>query len=45
MKKNFPPSEKFVENSNISSFEELKSLKSQALYNPNKFWESLQNLN
>jgi len=36
----FPPSKKFAENSNISSQEELLSLKKQALDNPIQFWES-----
>ena len=39
-KRIFPPSKKFLENSNISSKEELLSLKKQALENPDKFWES-----
>ena len=36
----FPPSKKFAEHSNISSLEELLSLKKQALDNPIQFWES-----
>jgi len=39
-KRIFPPSKKFAENSNISSQEELLSLKKQALDNPFQFWES-----
>ena len=39
-KRIFPPSKKFAENSNISSQEELLSLKKQASNNPTKFWES-----
>ncbi len=38
-KRIFPPSKKFVENSNISSQEELLSLKKQASDNPIQFWE------
>ena len=39
-KRIFPPSKKFVENSNISSEEELLSLKKQSSENPIRFWES-----
>ena len=39
-KRIFPPSEKFSENSNISSQEELLSLKKRALDDPIQFWES-----
>ncbi len=39
-KRIFPPSKKFLENSNISSKEELLSLKKQASDNPIQFWES-----
>ena len=39
-KRIFPPSKIFAENSNISSQEELKSLKKQASDNPIQFWES-----
>ncbi len=39
-KRIFPPSKKFAENSNISSQEELLSLKKQAKDNPIQFWES-----
>ncbi|MDC2962897.1 acetate--CoA ligase, partial [Prochlorococcus sp. AH-736-K15] len=39
-KRVFPPSKKFVENSNISTQEELLSLKKQATDNPIQFWES-----
>jgi len=39
-KRIFPPSKKFAENSNISTQEELLSLKKQATDNPNQFWES-----
>ncbi len=39
-KRIFPPSKKFAENSNISSQEELLSLKKQASDNPIQFWES-----
>ena len=37
---NFPSIKKFAENSNISSQEELLSLKKQASDNPIQFWES-----
>ncbi len=40
-KRIFPPSKKFAEKSNISSQEELLSLKKQASDNPIQFWESL----
>ncbi len=39
-KRIFPPSKKFAENSNISTQEELLSLKKQATDNPIQFWES-----
>ncbi len=39
-KRIFPPSKIFVENSNISSQEELLSLKKQASENPIQFWDS-----
>ncbi|WP_075507797.1 acetate--CoA ligase [Prochlorococcus marinus] len=39
-KRIFPPSKKFAENSNISSQEELLSLRKQASDNPIQFWES-----
>ncbi|AIQ94685.1 acetate--CoA ligase [Prochlorococcus sp. MIT 0604] len=39
-KRIFPPTKKFAENSNISSQEELLSLKKQASDNPIQFWES-----
>ena len=39
-KRIFPPSKKFAENSNISSQEELLSLKKQASDNPTQFWKS-----
>ena len=39
-KRIFPPSKKFAENSNISSQEELLSLKKQASDNSIQFWES-----
>ncbi len=39
-KRIFPPSKKFAENSNISTQEELLSLKKQASNNPIQFWES-----
>ncbi len=39
-KRIFPPSKKFAENSNISTHEELLSLKKQASDNPIQFWES-----
>ncbi len=39
-KRIFPPSKKFAENSNISSQEELLSLKKQSSDNPIQFWES-----
>ncbi len=39
-KRIFPPTEKFAENSNISSQEELLNLKKQAIDNPIQFWES-----
>jgi len=39
-KRIFPPSKKFAENSNISSQEELLSLRKQASDNPTQFWES-----
>ena len=39
-KRIFPPPKIFAENSNISSQEELLSLKKQASDNPIKFWES-----
>ncbi|MDC3147023.1 acetate--CoA ligase [Prochlorococcus sp. AH-716-I09] len=39
-KRIFPPSEEFLENSNINSQEELIRLKKQALNNPIQFWES-----
>ncbi len=39
-KRIFPPSKKFVDNSNISTQEELLSLKKQASDNPTQFWES-----
>ena len=42
-KRIFPPSKKFVENSNIRSKEELLSLKKQALDNPMQFWETFAN--
>ena len=42
-KRLFTPSNEFVENSNIKSFEELQSLKKQSLDNPIKFWESFAN--
>ncbi len=38
-KRIFPPSKKFAESSNISTKEELLSLKKQASENPIKFWE------
>ncbi|MDC2991200.1 acetate--CoA ligase [Prochlorococcus sp. AH-736-F23] len=38
-KRIFPPSKRFAENSNISSQEELLSLKKQATDNPIRFWE------
>ncbi len=38
-KRVFPPSKQFAENSNISSQEELLSLKKQASDNPVQFWE------
>ena len=44
-KRIFPPSEKFAENSNISTQEELLSLKKQALDNPFNFGNLLQYLN
>ena len=39
-KRIFPPSKKFAENSNISTQEELLSLKKQASDNPVQFWKS-----
>ncbi len=39
-KRIFPPSKKFTENSNISTQEELLSLKKQASDNPIQFWKS-----
>ncbi len=39
-KRIFPPSKNFAENSNISTQEELLSLKKQASDNPIQFWES-----
>ena len=39
-KRIFPPSKKFAENSNISTQEELLSLKKQATNNPIQFWGS-----
>ena len=39
-KRIFHPSKKFSENSNISTQEELLSLKKQASDNPVQFWES-----
>ncbi len=39
-KRIFPPSKNFAENSNISTQEELLSLKKQATNNPIQFWES-----
>jgi len=39
-KRIFPPTKKFAENSNISTQEELLSLKKQASDNPIQFWES-----
>ncbi len=39
-KRIFPPSKKFAEKSNISTKEELLSLKKQASDNPIQFWES-----
>ncbi len=39
-KRIFPPSKKFAKNSNISTQEELLSLKKQASDNPIQFWES-----
>jgi len=39
-KRIFPPSKKFAENSNISTQEELLSLKKQASDNPIQFWKS-----
>ncbi len=39
-KRIFPPSKKFAENSNISTLEELQSLKKQASDNPYQFWKS-----
>ena len=36
----FPPSKEFSENSNISTQEELLSLKKQASDNPIQFWKS-----
>jgi acetyl-CoA synthetase len=39
-KRIFPPSKEFAKNSNISSQEELLSLKKQASDNPIQFWES-----
>ncbi len=39
-KRIFPPSKEFAENSNISSQEELLSLKKQASDNPIQFWDS-----
>ncbi len=39
-KRIFPPSKKFAENSNISTQEELLSLKKQASDNPIQFWET-----
>jgi len=39
-KRIFPPSKKFAENSNISTQEELLSLRIQASDNPIQFWES-----
>jgi len=39
-KRIFPPSKKFAENSNISTQDELLSLKKQASDNPIQFWES-----
>jgi len=37
-KRIFPPSKKFAEKSNISTQEELLSLKKQASDNPIQFW-------
>ena len=42
-KRLFSPSKEFSEQSNIKSFEELKSLKNQSLENPIKFWETFAN--
>ena len=39
-KRIFPPTRKFAENANISSQEELLSLKNQASEHPTEFWES-----
>ena len=39
-KRIFSPSKKFAESSNISTQEELLSLKKQALDNPIQFWKS-----
>ena len=39
-KRIFPPSKKFAEKSNISTQEELLTLKKQALDNPIQFWKS-----
>ena len=39
-KRIFPPSKRFTENSNISSQEELLSLKKEASDNPIQFWKS-----
>ena len=39
-KRIFSPSKKFAENSNISTQEELLSLKNQAEENTTQFWES-----
>ncbi len=39
-KRIFPPSKKFAENSNISTQEELLSLRKQASDNPIQFWKS-----
>ena len=39
-KRIFTPSKKFAENSNITTQEELLSLKTQSSYNPIQFWES-----
>ena len=44
-KRIFPPSEKFTENSNICSQEELKRLKKQASDNPIEFIKKSLQLN
>ena len=40
-KRIFPPSKKFAENSNISTQEELLSLKKQASDDPIQFWDKI----